>query len=233
MSHSDPLPRLTGRLGAGAGSDPVDQCRSLAVLLHERQAKRGLRSIVVTAAVETDGKTRFALDLATALASVSGKRVLLIDGELRAPFVHELIGVSHATGLSDVLEDEPRDVPLAQVSPLLHVLSVGSAIFDVTLGAASGRTRALIEECAGRYPWVVLNAPPMSLLGHSQALGWLGQGVAFVIGASSPFQIAEQAMTAIGRERIEVTALIGFHEPSQSRPATTIERAAPPVRKVR
>ena len=81
----------------------------------------------------------------------------------------------------------------------------------------SERLRALLRQCATHYDWVLVDTPAMSLLvDEADVLGRLTDGVVFVVGATTPFTVAERAMTTIGEAHILGTVLNGLAElPSQ------------------
>jgi Mrp family chromosome partitioning ATPase len=199
-------------LTLNAGSPLVQQCRRLAGVLRDRQADHGLKRVAITSAVATEGKAHIAVHLALTLARTYANRVLLIDADTRQPFVHELIGVPDDVGLSDALRGDRREIPLVQISPLLHVLTVGRPGLNAVPDLMSTRMPALVDDCAARYDWVLLNAPALSLLPEDPVLARLTQGVVFVIGASTSFPMVENAMAELGRESIVGTLLVGVEE---------------------
>src|SRR5688500_11761690 len=94
----------TGRLvDTGATSVSLEQYRRLAATLHDAQIERGLKTVMVTSAVPREGKTLTVVNLALTLSESYGRRVLLIDADLRRPSIHEVLGISNGTGLSDML----------------------------------------------------------------------------------------------------------------------------------
>jgi Mrp family chromosome partitioning ATPase len=200
--------------GLTLNTDPLllERCRRIAGVLHTRQVQRGLKRAAVTSAVYTEGKAHIAVHLALTLARNYGNRVILIDADSRRPFIHEVIGGPNDAGLSEALGDGHREVPIIQVSPYLHVLTVGRPAPTAPPDLLSARMPALIDDCAGRYDWVLLNAPPTSLLPDAQVLVRLTRGIVFVLGASTSFPIAENAISEIGREFIIGRVLVGFEE---------------------
>src|SRR5688572_3915658 len=94
-----PTPRRTvrlrdnGDLGArlvtgGSGSVSLEQYRRLAAVLHEEQMQGNLKTVMVTSAVPSEGKTLTVANLAHTLSESYGRRVLVIDADLRAPSLH-------------------------------------------------------------------------------------------------------------------------------------------------
>jgi len=130
---------------------------------------RRLRSILMTSASPSEGKSTVAVHLAMAHAE-QGQRTLLIDGDLRRPSIHKFFDVPNVIGLSKVLVYEfPWKDALVQPNPAtpLHIMTAGSA----TRRAADlvGRNLPqLLDEVCAEFDLVILDAPP--LLGFPEPL---------------------------------------------------------------
>ena len=83
--------------------ESIDGLRTY-LTLHE--AMHGMKVIAVSSAVSGEGKTSVAAQLAVSLASATGERTLLIDGDMRSPDVDKIFGVEREPGLADVLQGE-------------------------------------------------------------------------------------------------------------------------------
>lgn len=191
----------------------LEQYRRLAATLHEAQVGKGLKTVVVTSAVPKEGKTLTAVNLALTLSESYGRRVLLVDADLRRPSVHEVLGIPNAKGLSEVLRSERPELPLIQVSPLLSVLPSGRPDNNPLAGLSSERMRILLDEVSAQYDWVILDTPPLALLSDGQLLVRLTQAAVFVIRAgSTPFSVVNRAIDELGREFIIGVVLNGVEE---------------------
>ena len=130
---------------------------------------RRLRSILLTSASPSEGKSTVAAHLAATHAS-QHKRTLLIDGDLRRPSVHRLYQVPNTIGLSNVLLQQIswRDAVIRIEDPAgLDVLPAGPATRRASDLIGMGLAD-LIEEATREYDLVVLDAPP--LLGFAEPL---------------------------------------------------------------
>ena len=130
---------------------------------------RRLRSVLLTSASPSEGKSTVAAHLAATHAS-QHKRTLLIDGDLRRPSVHRLYQVPNSVGLSNVLLQQIswRDAVIRMDNPVgLDVLPAGPPTRRASDLVGMGLA-ALIEEATREYDLVVLDAPP--LLGFAEPL---------------------------------------------------------------
>jgi capsular exopolysaccharide synthesis family protein len=128
-----------------------------------------LRSIVLTSAAPSEGKTTIAAHLAIANAD-RGKKTLLVDGDLRRPSIHAKFGLTPREGLSNVLTGELawQDV-VVQVEgrPNLSVLAAGPGSHRAA-DLMGPRLATLLDEFAKEYDLVFLDSPP--LLGFAECL---------------------------------------------------------------
>jgi capsular exopolysaccharide synthesis family protein len=193
----------------------VEQYRRLAASLHDAQLASGLRVVTVTSALPRDGKTLTTVNLALTLSESYSRRVLVIDADLRRPSVHKMLGISNRVGLNEVLHGETHELPLVVVTQNLSVLTAGRFHEAPLAGLASDRMRVLLDACASRFDWVLLDVPPTGLLADAQILGHLTGAVILVIRAGvTPHALVERAITQIGRESIIGTVLNAVEEPA-------------------
>ena len=130
---------------------------------------RRLRSVLLTSASPSEGKSTVAAHLAATHAS-QHKRTLLIDGDLRRPSVHRLYQVPNSVGLSNVLLEQIswRDAVIRIDDPKgLDVLPAGPSTRRASDLIGRGLAE-LVEEAVREYDLVVLDAPP--LLGFAEPL---------------------------------------------------------------
>jgi len=184
--------------------DAIEQYRKLAAALHEAQGERGIRSVLCTSGLMGEGKTVTACNLALTLSESYGRRVLLVDADLRRPQVHVMFGVPNTAGLREALASrEETKLKLQQVSPRLSVLTAGMAEFDPMSGLTSDRLRQVIAEASVRFDWVILDTPPVLILPDARVLVSTVDAVLLVVRAgSTSFRTVKRAVEVIKRERI-------------------------------
>jgi capsular exopolysaccharide synthesis family protein len=195
-------------IGALRNVVSTEQYRRLAAALHDSQVEKGLKTVMITSAVPREGKTLTVVNLGLTLSESYGRRVLLIDADLRRPSIHEVLKVPNERGLSDVLGSSRGELPLIQMSQRLWVLPAGRAEHSPLAGLSSGRMHTILEEVSSRFDWVLIDTPPVGLLSDAQVLGRLVRAAVFVIRAGvTPFAAVEKAMADLGRDCIIGTVL--------------------------
>ena len=139
-----------------------------------------VRTIVVTSSVPGEGKSEVSANLATVL-SQAGRRVLLVDADMRQPTQHHLWGLINSVGLSNVMVDEEKlSVAVQKVTPQLSVLTAGVMPPNPLAIIDSERMTTLIETLSDQYDYVVFDTPPLVGTADSAVLGKMVDGVLVV-----------------------------------------------------
>jgi succinoglycan biosynthesis transport protein ExoP len=141
-------------------------------------------TILVTSAQPTEGKSVTSLAIASNLARI-GKRVVLIDLDLRRPSLHRNIGASNAHGMSTLLtsQDTIESVLVETGQERLSAITSGPTPPNPADLLASTRLQALIDDLADRFDVVVIDSPPVLGLADAPLLSALVDGVVMVIEA--------------------------------------------------
>lgn len=141
--------------------------------------------IQCTSANQGDGKTTLIANLAVSIAQ-TGKRVLLVDCDLRRPRIHVMFGLSDTVGLSSVIagDSEPWDAVQATEAENLWVLSCG----PVPNNPAELLTSPMFEEFLAlareRYDYVLLDTPPVLAVSDPSIVASRVDGVALIVRVS-------------------------------------------------
>ncbi len=172
------LARLSRRLGRGHPEGPTDQLWAAFGQLRDR---RRLRTVLVTSALD-DGATSLAASELAIAASRTGAEVLLVDADLQRPNFSGRLRLAGGDGLSSVLTGKRRWTDVVRRVPhsTLWVLPAGPEPPDPSALLGSDRMAGLLAELAGRYPLVLLKAPPVLRVADGLALSRLVDGVVVV-----------------------------------------------------
>jgi capsular exopolysaccharide synthesis family protein len=151
----------------GLFEESVDSLRAGLTLANGNQ---DLRTVAVASAVSGEGKTSVASQLAVSIARSSGCPVLLIDGDLRSPDVHEVFDMPLSPGLAEVLAGTCRfaDAINRSWSEHVHVLPAGHLTQSPHKLLRPEIFAAIAREARETYGYVVIDTPPV--LAASEAL---------------------------------------------------------------
>lgn len=169
------LPTVTnGNLGdafADNKSSISEAFRSLRTSLQFTGTEQAMRTILVTSAEESEGKSTVACKMAQDFAAL-GRKVLVIDADLRKPCMHRLFGRSNALGLSNLLSNvvqksEVRTIFLETDKPGVTLLPAGTIPPNPVELLMSPRMVMALDQCANLYDLIIIDGPPV--LGLSDA----------------------------------------------------------------
>ncbi|MGE5359681.1 MAG: GumC family protein [Bacteroidales bacterium] len=157
-------------------------------------ADQGAHKLVVTSTGPGEGKSLVASNMAMALAQ-AGQRVLLIDGDMRRPRVHEIFGENQEPGLSNVLTAQsllPECVRKTAVDKLF-VLPAGVIPPNPAELLASKRFAEFLLGLNAAYDWVVIDSPPVLAVADAAIYATTASGVLFVVAADRTTRQAARA----------------------------------------
>jgi polysaccharide biosynthesis transport protein len=140
-----------------------------------------VRTIVVTSSVPGEGKSEVSANLAAVIAQ-TGRRVLLVDADMRRPSQHHLWGLINAVGLSNVIvgQDELFDA-VQQITPNLSVLTTGDIPTNSLSLIDSEPMLTLIDTLFQKYDYVIFDTPPLVGTADAAVLGKMVDGVLVVV----------------------------------------------------
>jgi receptor protein-tyrosine kinase len=194
--------------------------RSLNANLQLLNPDSPVRSCVVSSATPADGKSTVAFNLAKGAAAM-GKRVLLIDADLRNPKLHKMMGLPNETGLSQALTQEEIDIyQTILVSPIddnLFVLTAGAIPPDPTRLLSSKKMKALMDEFEQTFDLVLYDTPPLIGLADANLLAAHTNGLMMVVGVEKTERRAvEYAWREIQMAGVPVLGMVanGDKQPS-------------------
>lgn len=143
----------------GMMDESIDGIRSM--LLHVGN-EESIRCVLVTSAKASEGKTTVASSLAASIGR-SGRRTLLVDGDLRRPSVHRLLDIPNRTGLCEVLSGEAAvaDVVRPSRSPGLWVMTAGQCTPESLQALAREGVAEVFEQLREEFDFIVVDSGPV------------------------------------------------------------------------
>lgn len=188
MNGTSPKEGYPPHVIAQPRSPITEAFRSLRTNLEFVELDRPLRSLIIGSPGADEGKTTVAVNLATVIAQ-SGKRVILVDTDLRQPQVHERLRLPNRYGLSDILRERStfEETVHHLATEGIDVVTSGTLPPNPAEVLASERMARFLEELVAQYDKVILDAPPF-LLSDAVVLASRVDGVLLVIRARSTSQ---------------------------------------------
>jgi exopolysaccharide transport family protein len=138
--------------------------------------------IVITSSVPQEGKSVTSVNCAAVLAQ-AGRKVLLIDADMRKPTIHQHLGVAATHGLSALLSQssiERRHPLTVSNMPNLEVITAGERPPNPAELLASERMQSLLNEWRGQYDQIVIDTPPVLAVTDAVILASIADSVVLV-----------------------------------------------------
>ena len=160
----------------------IESFRRLGERFEAEARKHGSQIVVVNSTMENEGKTSVAVNLVAALAQ-SGKRVLLIDGDLRKPAVGKILDMESDKGLEDVLEGEEdvRDVVCRNERIGADIVLSKKPVEHSSAVLEQGRIGEALDRCREEYDYILIDTPPAGLLGDPLIIAGYADAVLIVV----------------------------------------------------
>jgi capsular exopolysaccharide synthesis family protein len=193
----------------------AEQYRTLRGRIDALSSQRPVRTLAVVSALPREGKTTAAINLASVTALSLGRRVLLVDCDLRRPQVHSSLGIHPEAGLAELLCDRVGlDQAISKVEGFnLEVIGVREKPENPSELLGSERMKELVQELAQRYDRVILDTPAALGLPDAKAIAEICDGVVIVARASStPQAELEALLDLVDRRRVLGLVLNGVEQ---------------------
>jgi capsular exopolysaccharide synthesis family protein len=205
---SDPLGK--GPLLTSDASAFNEAFRRVRTTIRLGSSESGTTRLLVTSAGPREGKSLIATNLAMALAQMN-QRVLLIDGDLRRPKVHKMLGLPPFPGLADVLNGEAAvgDAIRQTTTPNLFVLPCGLKRRGSPELLSSSKFQHLVEDFDDSFDWIVFDTPPTGPVADACVIGqWVHHAILVVSADSTPMAAARATIEQLQAARIPIVGAI-------------------------
>jgi len=149
----------------------IEGLRSLRTALQFTMLEATNRLVLVTGPTPSIGKSFVSANLAVVLGA-GGRRVLLIDADLRKGHLHKYFGVDRGVGFSDVVAGRKplNDTVFPNIAPGVDFITTGKLPPNPAELLGSTRTQALLRELTDRYDLVIVDTAPVLPVSDAQAL---------------------------------------------------------------
>ena len=169
-----------------------------------------LRRLLVTSPTGREGRTLTAVNLATAMA-IDGKRVVLVDADLRLPSVHKSLNLKNDRGVLQVVAGQRKLDEALQPTDLhnLLVLCAGGESATAAEILGSSAFEALLEQLEYEADIVILDCPPVLPVTDALVLARRMDGVVLVVRAGQTRQVTiKRAVELLTRARARILGVV-------------------------
>ncbi|MEX9779572.1 polysaccharide biosynthesis tyrosine autokinase [Providencia manganoxydans] len=188
----------------------VEAIRSLRTSVYFSVMNQGNNLVMVTSASPGVGKSFVTSNMAVVLAN-AGKKVLLIDTDLRKGRIHKAFGLSNKLGLSDYLSQSDTSQPNihSNVIENLDVICRGKNVTHSSELLMSERFKRLLDTVKGQYDIVVIDTAPILAITDSAIIGkYVGTSLLIAYYGVNTVKDIELSLKRFKQNDIEITGVI-------------------------
>jgi capsular exopolysaccharide synthesis family protein len=185
-------------------------CRNIRTTVNftAREDGQPPRRLLITSAGPREGKTTSSINLGITFAS-TGRRVCLVDADLRRPSLHHAFGLGNEVGLSTLIagQSSPEEVALQTPQDGLFIISSGPRPPNPAEMLGSPACRAALDLLNTKFDLVIIDSPPVVAVTDAVVLATEVDGVILVV---KSFKVAKDLVLQAKRQLVDVDArLIG------------------------
>ena len=178
-AHSANHKNIASSLAAQDHSALLNAFGSLRINVNRLMLQQSVRVLLITSPARGDGKTTIAANLASAFVR-SGKKVVLLDGDLYHPQIHSRLKLNNQKGLSDILANHLDWMEVAQYFGGMTIIPSGPASSSSALLLESEAMTRLLEDLQINFDVVIIDGPPLFIM-DAQILASRVGGIVLVV----------------------------------------------------
>ena len=165
----------------------AEQFRTLRSRLYRIRETKPLNTLLISSSTPGEGKTFVSANLAQALVRQHGCRVLLIDADLRAPRLHQILGVPPGPGLAEYLQGGRSEFEVMQKGQEdeLYFIQAGLHVTHPAELISNGGLKQLLARVSGLFDWIIMDSPPVLPVSDAVVVATMCDGVIFVVRAGT------------------------------------------------
>ena len=193
-------------------SPTAEAIRLLGVRLRDLRRTRPLKKVLITSTIPQEGKSTISANLACALAQAPDEKTLLIEGDLRRPSLMPMFGIQRVRGISECVREDGR-----LLDGIYHLESAGCWVLPAGRSPSnplellqSQRMRALMDQLAAYFDWIIIDSPPVLPLADTSIWMRMVDGVLLVTrqGTTQKHQL-QKGLEALDQKKLLGTILNG------------------------
>lgn len=187
------------------GELALEELRLLQARLGELWSQRPFKRLLITSAVQGEGKTSVAANLAFVLAKEGHQKVLLMDVDIRNPHVHLAYGIDNKCGLKDCLVAGHQ--PSAAITKIqgmeLYIMPSGRLTCDSLSPTSILKLKALLDQLEPAYDVILLDSSPLLATTDTKLISKVVDACLLVVGVgTTPRSLVTKAMELLGDQNI-------------------------------
>jgi len=199
-------------VGRAPYSPAAEAFRGLRTSLEFSAREKPVKTILVTSGRSAEGKTTIAANLADIL-SQPGRKVILVDANLRHPRVHQYTGISNALGLNELISSEKaagidRAIQKMESIPNLSILPGGDGSSNPTDLLGSKKMKDLLCTLSGSYDYVVIDCSPILAVDAQALLGQVDGVVLVVVPGKTSKEVVRAVDEQVQRSGVRLLGVV-------------------------
>lgn len=167
-------------LESDSKSPASEAYRMLRTNIQFSSISRELKVIAVTSSIPGEGKSTTACNYALSLVE-TGKKVLLIDCDLRTPTIHRKFRISNTSGLTNILLGETTIENTLSLVGGLSILTSGTLPPNPAEVLESQRMKDFLQEMKSHFDYIIIDTPPLLAVADGQIISSMADGVLLVV----------------------------------------------------
>lgn len=209
--------RLKGGLGIGEllavthpEDDAVESLRSLRTTLHFALLDQQRNSLLITGSSPGLGKSFISKNLGAVLAQL-GKRIVIIDADLRRGHINKEFGLPREVGISEYIADQAKLTEIIKPTSIanLSIVTTGQIPPNPSELLMHPRFETLLNDLAKRFDTIIIDAPPILAVSDAAIIGrHVGATLIVARAGKHPIQELEQAVKRLNQAGVHVKGFV-------------------------
>ena len=193
--------------------DFSESISSLRARVEKEMRQKKKKTLLISSSVPGEGKTTVSLNLAIAL-SKRKKKVLLIDGDLRNPSLHNILEIDAKdikVGITDVLKGkaEPKEAVMSFKETGLDLILGRKATGNASGLLSSKKMQELLEQVSKEYDYVIIDTPPAAMMADASVVAAYVDSVLYVIRQDyAKVKYVKEGMGLLGASDVQVLGCV-------------------------
>lgn len=190
-------------------SKEAESYRTLRTNIQYSCIDKEIKSIVVTSACPKEGKSTVSGNLALSFEQ-NGKKVIIIDCDLRKPTIHKKFNISNICGLSEVMIGKKTlDNAIQEYKSNLHILTSGKIPPNPAEMINSTTMSNLLGELREKYDIIIVDSAPLEAVTDAQVLSTKVDGTILVIKArESKIELVKEAKSLLNKVGANIIGVV-------------------------